>query len=120
MVNQAIEKTSTALQTYYPPNNGFFGTVENVTLQAGTLLQRTGDLAGRFVAPAGTPQQMLSLPYDKIGQPTTILEVQEAIQALGGRVAPWFGQTGGGIQYLLTEGRVDQLIHNGAIKIFGG
>ena len=94
--------------------------MEKITLEAGTMLQRTGDLVGRFVAPAGTPTPMLSLPYDKIGQPTTILQVQQSIEVLAGRVAPWFGQIGGGIQYLILDGRVDQLVRDGIISIFGG
>ncbi len=113
-------QTTTALQTYYPPNNGFAGTTQEITLDAGTLLQRTGDMVGRFTAPARTPTQVLSLPYDKIGQATTLLQVQQPIQALSGKVAPWFGQIGGGTQYLLLGGRVDQLIRDGIITIFGG
>ena len=85
VVQQVAEKASTALQTYYPPNDGFSGAVQKITLEAGTLIQRTGDLVGRYVAPAGTPTQMLSLPYDKIGQPTTILQVQQSVEVLAGR-----------------------------------
>jgi len=112
--------TCTALQPYYPPNNGFSGTPQKSTLATGTLIQRTGNLAGRFAAPAGTPQQMLSLPYDKIGQPTTVLQVQQPVEVLSGRVAPWFGQIGGGTQYLLLGGRVDELISQGILRIYGG
>ena len=119
VVQQVAEKASTALQTYYPPNDGFSGAVQKITLEAGTLIQRTGDLVGRYIAPAGTPTQMLSLPYDKIGQPTTILQVQQSVEVLAGRVAPWFGQIGGGIQYQLGT-PLDQLISEGIIKIFGG
>ena len=68
------------------------------------MIQRTGDFAGKFVSPAGTPTQFLSLPYDKIGDVTTILQVQQSIEVLSGRVASWFGQIGGGIQYLLLDG----------------
>ena len=119
VVQQVAEKASTALQTYYPPNDGFSVAVQKITLEAGTLIQRTGDLVGRYIAPAGTPTQMLSLPYDKIGQPTTILQVQQSVEVLAGRVAPWFGQIGGGIQYQLGT-PLDQLISEGIIKIFGG
>ena len=73
----------------------------------------------RFTAPAGTPSQMLSLPYNKIGQATTYLQATQPIQALSGTVAPWFGQIGGGTQYLLLDGRVDQLIAEGILKILG-
>ena len=55
----------------------------------------------------------------KIGQPTTILQVQQSVEVLAGRVAPWFGQIGGGIQYQLVT-PLDQLISEGIIKIFGG
>ena len=119
VAQQVVEKTSTALQTYYPPNNGLVGAVQKITLEAGTLIQRTGDLVGRYIAPAGTPTQMLSLPYDKIGQPTTILQVQQCVEVLAGRVAPWFGQIGGGIQYQLMT-PLNQLISEGIIKIFEG
>ena len=119
IVEKAAEKASTALQTYYPPNNGFSGAIEKISLDVGTIIQRTGDLAGRFTAPAGTPSQMLSLPYDKIGQATTYLQTTQPIQALSGTVAPWFGQIGGGTQYLLLDGRVDQLLADGILKIFG-
>ena len=112
------EKVSTALQPYYPPNNGFSGNLQRVTLDAGTMLQRTGHLYGSYVAPAGTPFQMLSLPYDKIGQATTILQVQQPLQVSAGQVAPWFGQIGGGTQYLL-DSPVMQLITTGVIKIMG-
>ncbi len=119
IVEQVVEKTSTTLQTYYPPNNGFSGAIEKVTLDVGTIIQRTGDFVGRFAAPAGTPTQMLSLPYDKIDQVTTYLQTSQPIQALSGKVAPWFGQIGGGIQYLLLDGRIDQLLAEGILKILG-
>ena len=119
VVQQVAEKTSTALQTYYPPNDGFSGAVQKITLEAGTLIQRTGELVDRYTAPAGTPTQMLSLPYDKIGQSTTILQVQQSVEVLAGRVAPWFGQIGGGIQYKLAT-PLNQLISEGVIKVFEG
>ena len=50
---------------------------------------------------------------------TTILQVQQSVEVLAGRVAPWFGQIGGGIQYQLGT-PLDQLIREGSIKIFGG
>ena len=71
------------------------------------------------MAPAYTPPQILSMPFDKLSAPTTLFELQKPIQALSGRVAPWFGQMGGGTQYLLTDS-VKQLLEDGVIKIFGG
>ena len=49
----------------------------------------------------------------------TYLQITQPIQALSGTVAPWFGQIGGGTQYLLLDGRVDQLLADGMLKIFG-
>jgi hypothetical protein len=92
----------TALQPYYPPNNGFAGEAQEVTLQPGTMVQRTGNLGGKYIAPAGTPGPKLSLPYGQQGQPTTFLQVQKPIVVLAGPVAPWFGQIGGGVQYQLS------------------
>ncbi len=119
VIGNVVEKASTAIQAYYPPNDGFYGAVEKITLEAGTMIQRVGDFAGRFTAPAGTPTPMLSLPYDKIGETITYLQVMQPIQALSGKVAPWFGQFGGGIQYLLLDGKVNQLLESGILKIFG-
>lgn len=112
-------KSINSIANILPTKLWFSGAVQKITLEAGTLIQRTGDLVGRYIAPAGTPTQMLSLPYDKIGQPTTSLQVQQSIEVLSGRVAPWFGQIGGGIQYQLRT-PLDQLISEGIIKIFGG
>lgn len=49
----------------------------------------------------------------------TCLKITQPIQALSGIVAPWSGQIGGGTQYLLLDGRVDQLLADGILKIFG-
>ncbi len=119
VIQQVAEKASTAIQTYYPPNDAFSEVAQKITLESGTLIQRTGELFGYYFAPAGTPTQMLSLPYDKIGQPTTTLQVQQSIDVLSGKTLPWFGQIGGGIQYQL-ETPLDQLIRDGIIKVFGG
>ena len=116
VVNKAIESVSTAIQPYYPPNDGFAGIPQKITLEVGTMLQRTGSLYGSFVAPAGTPSQMLALPYDKIGQVPVYLQVQQPLQVLAGKVAPWFGQMGGGTQYVLNSS-VQQLITDGVLRL---
>ena len=116
VVNKAIESVSTAIQPYYPPNDGFAGIPQKITLEVGTMLQRTGSLYGSFVAPAGTPSQLLALPYDKIGQVPVYLQVQQPLQVLAGKVAPWFGQMGGGTQYVLNSS-VQQLITDGVLRL---
>jgi len=119
-LNNTTPQVSTALQTYYPPNQGFAGVAQQTSLDVGTVVQRIGSLSGRYIAPAGTPSQMLALPYNQIGQSTTYLEVCKSTPVLSGTVAPWFGQIGGGTQYILQDGRVDQLIADGVLKIFEG
>lgn len=108
---------STALQPYYPPNNGFSSQPQETTLSSGTEIQRTGNYTGRYVAPAGTPSDMLSLPYNQIGQPTTMLIVAKPITVMAGPVAPWFGQIGGGTQYILLEGNVQDLLNTGCLVL---
>lgn len=116
-VADTARTVSRSLQPYYPPNDGFMGVVQEITLPSGTMIQRTGNLSGFFVAPAGTPTCMLSLPYDKVGQSTSILQTQQSLRVLSGQVAPWFDQIGCGIQYKLLDGSLDELISKGAIAI---
>jgi len=49
---------------------------------------------------------------------TIILQVQQPIPVLSGTVAPWFGQMGGGMQYVLNSS-VQELINAGALAIVG-
>ena len=105
--------------SHYPPNDGFAGAVERTTLKAGTVSQRTGSLYGSFVTSAGTPLQMLSLPYDKIAQPTTYYQLMQPVEVLKGIAAPWFGQMGGGTQYVLIGGNVQDLLNSGVLRVFG-
>ena len=113
-----VDPLTTAIQTYYPPNGGFLGTTSDILLEPGTMLQRTGSLYGQYVAPLGTPPQMLSLPYDKIGQGIIGLEVVRPIPVIAGQAAPWFGQIGGGTQYLL-DSPIINLINDGNLIVTG-
>ncbi len=106
----------TALVPYYPPNNGFSATPKVITLNPGTLVQRIGDFKGRYLAPAGTPAPMLSLPPNQMGQPITIFEVQQPMQVLSGTVAPWFYQLGGGTQYFSPNMGVNDLVNANYLK----
>lgn len=68
VVGKVAEKTSTAIQTYYPPNNGFSSVAEKITLEAGTIIQKTGDFVGRFTAPAGTQHKCYLCLMTKLGK----------------------------------------------------
>ncbi len=46
---------------------------------------------------------MRSLPADAINKPYHTYVVQKPLKVLPGKIAPWFGQPGGGIQYKLSK-----------------
>ena len=88
----------------WPLNDGFEGTPETITLQPGTMVDRYGYPTGRFVAPAGTPFEMRSLPADYYYKyPLHTYEVIKPIQVKAGVTAPWFNQPGRGIQYMFFD-----------------
>ena len=87
--------------TYYPENNGFVGTPENTLLKPGTLLHRYGNPNGSYFAPPGTPTFMRSLPYGTDISQSTTYEVLQPLPAQTGKSAPWFNQSGQGIQYVV-------------------
>lgn len=109
---------SVALQTYYPPNTGFLGVTKETSLSVGSVVQRTGDLYGSYIAPGNAPRAMLSLPPSPVGQPTTYLQVTKPMPpVIEGIAAPWFGQPGLGTQYYLQYNKLDYLIINEFLKM---
>ena len=70
---------------------------------------------GSFVSPKGTPFGQRSLPPDSASAPYRQYEVVGDLEVRGGITAPWFGQSGGGIQYELP-GSVADLISRGILK----
>ena len=106
------------LRPYFPPNGGFAHQPTQKTLPKGTLLQRTGGTNGRYVAPAGTPKEMLSLPYNTAQEYTSYYQVLKPINVLSGTALPWFGQIGGGTQYYLLDGNVQFLIDTRYITVW--
>ena len=102
--------------TKYPPNDGFNATPRESVLDTGSKLQRIGGSSGVLVAPVNTPSSSLSLPPDKTGAPVMNLEVLCPIPVQAGTAMPWFGQPGGGTQFLLPD-TIQNLIQNGSLKI---
>ncbi len=90
---------------YYPPNNGFSGSTETITLPSGTILQRFGGTSGSFVAPYYTSPMSLSLPYAQLPNMNNpqLYVLNQSLEITAGTAAPWFGQSGGGTQYLLPQ-----------------
>lgn len=103
------------LQTYYPPNRGFFSEPVKQTLQPGTIVDRYGLDRGSFVAPAGTPFEARALAPASAGAPYNVFRVVKPIEVDAGVAAPWFDQPGLGTQYELPA-RVSDLLKSGHIE----
>ncbi|MBY6019644.1 glycohydrolase toxin TNT-related protein [Halomonas denitrificans] len=100
----------------WPPNMGFQGTSRSTTLRPGSVVDRYGSPGGYFVAPIGTPFGQRSLPEHVRGLRYTRFEVLKPINVRSGPAAPWFGQSGGGTQFLLPQ-RASTLIRSGHLRI---
>ena len=111
--NETVQ--TTALQTYYPPNDGFLGEAIDDVLQPGTMVDRYGYPGGSYVAPVGTPAPMRALPPGTLDKPYNVYEVVEAVNVKSGPAAPWFGQTGLGTQYKFDSKIID-LLEAGILK----
>ncbi|MGQ0623608.1 MAG: TNT domain-containing protein [Sporichthyaceae bacterium] len=71
----------------------------------GDVIDRFGPDTGRFAHPAGTPFPQRSLPPSLIGAPYHRYEVLADLGAgiMEGPVTPWFGQPGGGTQFVFPR-----------------
>jgi len=98
----------------WPPNRGFLGEPAPCCLLPGTMIDRYGLPTGTFVAPAGTPFSMRSLPMSALNKKLTTYVVRVPIEAQVGPVAPWFGRPGGGLQFELPN-TVQGLLNGGYI-----
>ncbi|MEM7188152.1 MAG: TNT domain-containing protein [Pseudomonadota bacterium] len=102
----------------YP--RGFDGPITRTNLEPGTMIDRysgaPGELdGGGFLSPANTPFEARALPYDPSKQIYTKYEVLKPLPVDTGKVAPWFGHPGGGVQHN-TLMPVKDLIAQGYLK----
>lgn len=82
----------------YPSNDG----AVIVTLPAGDVLTRYGRPTGRYVSPDGMTFDQRALPRSTNEGDFHIYLVERAIDGVEkGKIAPWFGHAGGGIQHKL-------------------
>ena len=98
----------------YPPNDGFDGKPEKMSLEPGTLIDRYGSESGKYASPYGTPFEERSLPLGADAKSYNVYEVIEPVDVLGGKTSPWFYQPGGGIQYKFNMS-IEELIQQGKI-----
>ena len=99
----------------WPPNRGFDGNPTKVTLEPGTLIDRYGYDGGTFVSPKGIPYTERSLPIGTDQKPYTVFEVVKPVEVQAGKIAPWFGEKGGGIQYEFSQ-KISDLLQQGILR----
>ena len=88
----------------YPSNDGAVGCILTVTLPQGAVLTRYGAPTGRYVSPDATSFEQRALPSTtREGDFHVYLVRREIAGVEKGVIAPWFGRTGGGIQYKLPD-----------------
>ncbi|GHV48733.1 hypothetical protein FACS189499_08770 [Clostridia bacterium] len=80
----------------FPPNHGIDGETWVETLLPGVRVSRYGMDSGRCFSPESDDFHSRSLPIRK---KLHVYIVKEPIQVTAGRVLPWFGEKGGGVQY---------------------
>lgn len=88
----------------YPTNDGAVGVIVTITLPAGDVLTRYGRPMRRYVSPDGMTFDERALPSSTSEGDFHIYIVKHSIDGVEkGRIAPWFGRVGGGIQYKLPD-----------------
>lgn len=85
-------------------------------MEPGIKIDRYGKFGGYFVAQRGTPYENRALIPGTSKSPYNIFEVNQSFEAKSGRIASWFNEPGGGIQYKFDEEILDLLKQN-KIKI---
>ena len=99
----------------WPPNAGAVpgSEVKRVLTPADDIrLDRIGGDGGTYFSPDGTPFSERALPPDRLNFDRNSYQIdtsnplvrQGKIQIEESRIAPWFGQPGGGIQYRFFDG----------------
>ncbi len=99
----------------WPKNDGFLNTPIEETLQPGFRIDRYGYDTGTFVSPEGIPYGMRAVAPGTDLRPYSVFEVVAPIEVKGGKIAPWFDEVGGGIQYVLPD-TVENLLEAGILR----
>ena len=101
--------------TRWPFNDGFAEDPDTIILQPGTIIDRYGSDYGTFTSPQRTPYANRSLAPGTEMKPYSVFEIVKPIEVQAGKIAPWFNQPGGGIQYMLPD-IVDELLDSGILR----
>lgn len=84
----------------WPAKLGFAEEPVQTTLPVGTRLDRYGEPSGSFLAPKGTPYEQRSLAPGAQAEKYYEYEVIKPLPVMQGKIAPAFGEPGGGVQIL--------------------
>jgi len=100
----------------YPPNNGAIGETTTEYLMPGTVVDRVGGTTptSRYLSPAGTPIESRSLPPNTNLNILDTYQIQKPIPVTTSTIAPYWGQSGLGKQYL-TPLTIQTLLRRGII-----
>jgi hypothetical protein len=100
---------------WFPQRDGFAARPRPIVLRVGTVIDRFGQPGGNFLAPADASYMGRAIPYDRLKMPYYRYEVVKPLRVQAGKAAPWFDQSGGGMQYKTGE-RVQVLVERGYLK----
>lgn len=97
--------------------DGFDGPSRPNTLDIGDSIDRLGPESGAYAAPVGTSYPERALPPSSIGREYHVYEVLKPLpdSVSEGKIAKWFEQPGGGIQYKFDR-PVSWYVDNGYLK----
>lgn len=87
---------------WYPPNDGAIGTPQRVTIGKGAQMDRYGHEGGSFLSKAGESFESRALNRSPTEAFNTYT-VNKPMIVEQAKIAPWFGQPGGGTQYKLID-----------------
>ncbi|YCH31503.1 hemagglutinin repeat-containing protein [Erwinia sp. D4-22] len=84
----------------WPEKLGFAEEPVKTTLPVGTRLDRYGKTSGSFLAPKGTATEQRALAPGSLADQYHEYEVIKPLPVMQGKIAPAFGEPGGGVQIL--------------------
>lgn len=84
----------------------------------GTKIDRYGYEGVTFVSSEGIPYENRALAPGTNLKPYNVYEVVKPVDVQAGKIAPWFGEPGGGIQYEFDQS-ISKLIEQEIIRRVG-
>jgi hypothetical protein len=116
-LNLGVQESENSPGMLRPPNRGFVTDQGGpATVLPGQLVDRYGGTGGSFLSPAGTPISQRSLAPGSEFRPLNTYQVLQPFEASAGSVAPFYGQTGQGLQFDVSPSTVQDLIDSGTLS----